>query len=94
MHGLFPSFACCLSHRHGQNVDLDQYYTINDVDLLFNNFNSDLSFLTMNWRHMLGRPTVTMITHAGMMGNVYFRHCLNFENCVDYKNTYVIAVGS
>lgn len=81
MHGgLFPSVACCLSHHQEQNVDLDQYYTINDVDLLINNFNSDLAFLTMNWRRMLGRPTITMIAHAGMLGNVYLRHCFNFEN--------------
>jgi hypothetical protein len=70
MHaGLFPSVASCLS-CHRQNVDLDQYYTINDMDLLANNFSSDLAFLTMNWRHMLGRPTFTMIAHAGMIGNV------------------------
>lgn len=95
MHGgLFSPVACCLSHHQGQNIDLDQYYTVNDVDLLANNFNSDLAFLTMNWRHMLGRPTVTMIAHTGMIGNVCFRHYLNFENFINQNNTQHILVGS
>jgi hypothetical protein len=95
MHGgLFPSVASCLSRRQHQNVDLDQYYTVNDTDLLANNFSSSLAFLTMNWRHMLGRPTFTMIAHAGMIGNVGLRDPLNIEISVDHKNAYVLAVRS
>jgi hypothetical protein len=95
MHGgLFPSLASCLSRHQHQNVDLDQYYTINDMDLLANNFSSDLAFLTMNWRHMLGRPTFTMIAHTGMIGNVGLTDRLNIENFVDHKNAYVLVVGS
>lgn len=91
MHGgLFPSVASCLSRRR-QNVDLDQYYTINDMDLLANNFSSDLAFLTMNWRHMLGRPTFTMIAHAGMIGNVGLRDCLTIENSIYPKNMFMYS---
>ncbi|XP_047111572.1 probable phosphorylase b kinase regulatory subunit alpha isoform X2 [Schistocerca piceifrons] len=50
-----------------QKFDTEQYYTVNDVDLLINNFKNDLAFLTMNWRHMLGRPTVTIIGHNGLL---------------------------
>lgn len=44
-----------------QTVDLEEYYMRNDVSLLANNIMMDLSFLTMSWRHMLGRPTYTII---------------------------------
>ncbi|XP_008484939.1 probable phosphorylase b kinase regulatory subunit alpha [Diaphorina citri] len=33
----------------------------NDVALLANNLISDLAFLSNNWRHVLGRPTYTII---------------------------------
>jgi hypothetical protein len=43
---------------------------------------------------MLGRPTFTMIAHAGMIGNVGLRDRLNIENFVDHKNAYILVVGS
>jgi hypothetical protein len=64
------------------------------MDLLANNFSSDLAFLTMNWHHMLGRPTFTKTAHIGMIGNVGLRDRLNSENFVNHKNTYILAVGS
>lgn len=50
-----------------QTVDLEHYYMRSDVSLLANNFMMDLSFLTMNWRHMLGRPTYTIIASNNML---------------------------
>ncbi|KAI5731071.1 hypothetical protein M8J77_004163 [Diaphorina citri] len=44
-----------------QTLDLEQYYMGNDVALLANNLISDLAFLSNNWRHVLGRPTYTII---------------------------------
>ncbi|XP_017466405.1 PREDICTED: probable phosphorylase b kinase regulatory subunit alpha isoform X7 [Rhagoletis zephyria] len=47
-----------------QNIDYEEYYTTRDPDLLASNFTTNLAFLTNNWRHMLGRPTITlMATH-------------------------------
>ncbi|XP_037921796.1 probable phosphorylase b kinase regulatory subunit alpha isoform X2 [Hermetia illucens] len=47
-----------------QNFDYEEYYTTRDPDLLASNFTTNLAFLTNNWRHMLGRPTITlMATH-------------------------------
>ncbi|XP_067642160.1 probable phosphorylase b kinase regulatory subunit alpha isoform X6 [Eurosta solidaginis] len=47
-----------------QNIDFEEYYTTRDPDLLASNFTTNLAFLTNNWRHMLGRPTITlMATH-------------------------------
>jgi hypothetical protein len=83
----------CLT-RNIRNVDLDQYYTVYDMDLLVNNFSSDLAFLTMNWCHTLGRPTFTKTAHIGMIGIVGLRDRLNTENFVDHKNTYILAAGS
>ena len=95
MHGgLFSFVACCLSHQQEQNTDLEWYYTMNDMDLLANNFSSDLAFLTMNWRYMLGRPTVTMIAHAGLMGNICFWHRFNFQNFTNHKNVQEHLGGS
>ncbi|XP_065220249.1 probable phosphorylase b kinase regulatory subunit alpha isoform X3 [Planococcus citri] len=50
-----------------QTLDLEQYYSGNDVALLANNIMMDLSFLTMNWKHMLGRPTYTIIASSRMI---------------------------
>ncbi|XP_055682878.1 probable phosphorylase b kinase regulatory subunit alpha isoform X3 [Lutzomyia longipalpis] len=47
-----------------QNIDYEEYYTTRDPALLASNFTTNLAFLTNSWRHMLGRPTITlMATH-------------------------------
>ncbi|XP_076243020.1 putative phosphorylase b kinase regulatory subunit alpha isoform X2 [Calliopsis andreniformis] len=47
-----------------QNFDAEEYYTTNDAALLANTFTTNLAFLTINWKQMLGRPTVTLVaTH-------------------------------
>nr|CAD7453579.1 unnamed protein product [Timema tahoe] len=50
-----------------QNVDQERYYTVNDIELMVSNFKSDLGFLAMNWRYMLGRPTVTMLANSNQL---------------------------
>ena len=51
-----------------QTLDLEQYYTGNDVALLADNIMMDISFLTMNWKYMLGRPLYTIIASSRMIG--------------------------
>ncbi|XP_032668080.1 probable phosphorylase b kinase regulatory subunit alpha isoform X5 [Odontomachus brunneus] len=47
-----------------QNFDTEEYYTTNDAALLVNTFTTNLAFLTINWKQMLGRPTITLVaTH-------------------------------
>ncbi|XP_015440099.1 PREDICTED: probable phosphorylase b kinase regulatory subunit alpha [Dufourea novaeangliae] len=47
-----------------QNFDAEEYYTTNDAALLANNFITNMAFLTINWKQMLGRPTITLVaTH-------------------------------
>ncbi|XP_029164862.1 probable phosphorylase b kinase regulatory subunit alpha isoform X2 [Nylanderia fulva] len=47
-----------------QNFDTEENYTTNDVDLLVDIFTTTLAFLKINWKQMLGRPTVTLVaTH-------------------------------
>ncbi|KAM0733482.1 putative phosphorylase b kinase regulatory subunit alpha [Formica fusca] len=47
-----------------QNIDTEENYTTNDVDLLVDTFTTTLAFLKINWKQMLGRPTVTLVaTH-------------------------------
>ncbi|XP_043262174.1 probable phosphorylase b kinase regulatory subunit alpha isoform X2 [Colletes gigas] len=47
-----------------QNFDAEEYYTTNDAALLANTFTTNLAFLTINWKQMLGRPTITLLaTH-------------------------------
>ncbi|XP_076750349.1 putative phosphorylase b kinase regulatory subunit alpha isoform X2 [Xylocopa sonorina] len=47
-----------------QNFDAEEYYTTNDAALLANTFTTNLAFLTINWKKMLGRPTITLVaTH-------------------------------
>lgn len=53
-----------------QTLDLDQYYVGNDIELLANNIMMDLAFLTMSWKHMLGRPTYTIIASSNFVGKV------------------------
>ncbi|XP_044256007.1 probable phosphorylase b kinase regulatory subunit alpha isoform X1 [Tribolium madens] len=44
-----------------QNVDMDEYYTSYDMALLADKLVTHFAFLTMNWRNMLGRPTITLV---------------------------------
>ncbi|XP_071453051.1 probable phosphorylase b kinase regulatory subunit alpha isoform X3 [Hetaerina americana] len=56
-----------------QSFDMTGNYTVNDEELLANNFMDDLAFLTINWHQMLGRPTVTITIHSDQMldqGNI------------------------
>ncbi|XP_050527326.1 probable phosphorylase b kinase regulatory subunit alpha isoform X1 [Daktulosphaira vitifoliae] len=50
-----------------QTLDLDQYYVGNDIELLANNIMMDIAFLTMSWKHMLGRPTYTIIASSNFV---------------------------
>lgn len=54
--------VCC------QTVDLEQYYMTTDTEFLANNIMMDIAFLTMNWRHMLGRPTYIIVASASLDG--------------------------
>lgn len=55
-----------------QNFDFEEYYTTRDPDLLASNFTTNLAFLTNNWRHMLGRPTITLMATQYLLGNKFF----------------------
>ncbi|XP_015515360.1 probable phosphorylase b kinase regulatory subunit alpha isoform X1 [Neodiprion pinetum] len=47
-----------------QNFDGEEYYTTNDAALLVDTVTNYLAFLTINWKQMLGRPTLTLVaTH-------------------------------
>lgn len=52
-----------------QIIDYEEYYTSRDPALLASNFTTNLAFLTNNWRHMLGRPTITLMATHYLMGN-------------------------
>lgn len=39
-----------------------------DAALLASNFMTNIAFLAMNWRHMLGRPTITLVATQYMLG--------------------------
>jgi len=42
----------------------------NDADLLVSTYTTTLAFLKINWKQMLGRPTVTLVAthnHLGML---------------------------
>lgn len=47
---------------------MDEYYTSHDSALLADTFTTNLAFLTMSWRQMLGRPTVTLVTTKHHLG--------------------------
>ncbi|XP_013788162.2 probable phosphorylase b kinase regulatory subunit alpha, partial [Limulus polyphemus] len=51
-----------------QNLDREDFYIMNDIELMANTLRSDISFLRSNWR-MLGRPTVSIILHRHHMEN-------------------------
>ncbi|CAH1160226.1 unnamed protein product [Phaedon cochleariae] len=44
-----------------QNFDPEEYYTSYDMALLADKVVTHLAFLTMNWRNVLGRPTITVV---------------------------------
>ncbi|KAF5285006.1 hypothetical protein FQR65_LT02318 [Abscondita terminalis] len=52
-----------------QNFDMDEYYTSHDSGLLADKFTTNLAFLTMNWRHMLGRPIITLLASIHHLEN-------------------------
>ncbi|KAF7418647.1 hypothetical protein HZH68_001300 [Vespula germanica] len=60
-----PLVVMPLKNVHlGTNFDAEEYYTTNDAALLANTFTTNLAFLTINWKQMLGRPTITLVaTH-------------------------------
>ncbi|KAF7991456.1 hypothetical protein HCN44_008768 [Aphidius gifuensis] len=41
-----------------QNFDADEFYVTNDAAFLADTFTTNLAFLGINWKQMLGRPTV------------------------------------
>lgn len=51
-----------------QSIDYEEYYTNRDPALLVSNFTANLAFLANNWRHMLGRPTITLISGHYLLG--------------------------
>lgn len=63
------------SHPNIQNFDYEEYYTTRDPALLASNFTTNLAFLTNNWRHMLGRPTITLMATHYLLGK-FFQHFL------------------
>ncbi|KAL3267411.1 hypothetical protein HHI36_011540 [Cryptolaemus montrouzieri] len=44
-----------------QNFDMDEYYTSYDSALLVDKIMTHFAFLSMNWKHMLGRPTIILV---------------------------------
>lgn len=50
-----------------QNFDME-YYTNYDIALLIDTFTTNLAFLTINWRQMLGRPTLTIVAARNQLG--------------------------
>ncbi|XP_048480951.1 probable phosphorylase b kinase regulatory subunit alpha isoform X2 [Plutella xylostella] len=44
-----------------QNFDYEEYYMSRDPALLASTFTANVAFLGMSWRHMLGRPTITLL---------------------------------
>ncbi|XP_076312264.1 putative phosphorylase b kinase regulatory subunit alpha isoform X1 [Tachypleus tridentatus] len=51
-----------------QNLDREDFYIMNDIELMANTLRSDIGFLSSNWR-MLGRPTVSLILHHHHLEN-------------------------
>lgn len=57
-----------LIRQQHQNLDIDEFYTPRDPPLLTSNFSDNLAFLANNWRHMLGRPTITLVATDYLLG--------------------------
>ncbi|XP_031338825.1 probable phosphorylase b kinase regulatory subunit alpha isoform X4 [Photinus pyralis] len=52
-----------------QSFDMEEYYTSHDSGLLADKFTTNLAFLTMNWRHMLGRPIIILLASGHVLEN-------------------------
>ncbi|XP_055604026.1 probable phosphorylase b kinase regulatory subunit alpha isoform X3 [Uranotaenia lowii] len=52
-----------------QIFDHDEYYTSRDPALLVSNFMDVLAFLSISWRHLLGRPTITLTATHWLIDN-------------------------
>lgn len=52
-----------------QNFDAEEFYVTNDADFLASIFTTNLAFLGINWRQMLGRPTITIVATHNHLGN-------------------------
>ncbi|XP_049295377.1 probable phosphorylase b kinase regulatory subunit alpha isoform X2 [Anopheles funestus] len=52
-----------------QIFDHDEYYTSRDPALLASNFTDILAFLSYSWRHLLGRPTITLMATHWLLDN-------------------------
>ncbi|CAH2063466.1 unnamed protein product, partial [Iphiclides podalirius] len=47
-----------------QNFDYEEYYMSRDPALLASTFTTNVAFLGMSWKQMLGRPTITLLRHS------------------------------
>jgi len=47
---------------------MSEYYTSYDLALLADKLTTHLAFLTMSWRNLLGRPTVTLVATSHYIG--------------------------
>ncbi|XP_060531826.1 probable phosphorylase b kinase regulatory subunit alpha isoform X1 [Cylas formicarius] len=52
-----------------QNIDMNEYYTSYDMALLADKLVAHLAFLTITWRNMLGRPTITIVATKHYLEN-------------------------
>uniref|UniRef100_U5EXU1 Phosphorylase b kinase regulatory subunit n=1 Tax=Corethrella appendiculata TaxID=1370023 RepID=U5EXU1_9DIPT len=52
-----------------QNIDHEEYYTSRDPALLASDFTANLAFLSYSWRHLLGRPTITLMATHYLLDN-------------------------
>lgn len=41
-----------------------------DIALLVDTFTTNLAFVTMNWRNLLGRPTITLVATQQYLGKL------------------------
>ncbi|CAG9764176.1 unnamed protein product [Ceutorhynchus assimilis] len=50
-------------------MDMNEYYTSYDLALLADKLMTHIAFLTMSWRNLLGRPTVTILASQHYLEN-------------------------
>ncbi|KAK5643763.1 hypothetical protein RI129_007608 [Pyrocoelia pectoralis] len=48
---------------------MEEYYISHDSGLLADKFTTNLAFLTMNWRNMLGRPIIILLASGHLLEN-------------------------
>lgn len=58
-----------LTCRLFQFVDRQRFFIASDLDLLLDIFKTELNFLQYTWKHMLGRPIVTLEINQSFLGN-------------------------